>query len=108
MNEKELRHLLIKVGISANIQGFHYIIKAYDIIKCNKLNINITKIYKMIADEYTTTAGAVERSIRFAVERSYQKSENIKKIYEIKPEVSVFLYDLVFNFDIFQEILEGD
>lgn len=101
----QLRLLLFKLGIYSNSQGYHYILKAVDILKKQKIQTKITAIYKMIykETENSTSPSAVERAIRRAITSSYKKDENFKKLYPKAPSNSEFLYDLIFNIDIFKK-----
>lgn len=91
--------------IYSNLQGYHYILKAVDILKRQKTHTKITAIYKMIYKkiENSTSPSAVERAIRHAITSSYKKNENFKKLYPKAPSNSEFLYDLIFNIDIFKQ-----
>lgn len=107
MENIEIRKLLLNIGISSNIQGYHYIIRAVEIIKKQKIHTNTTTIYEIVSKEYETTPSAVERGIRHAIQKSYKKCQTLNEIYQGIPDNSVFLYDLVFNFDILQGFSEG-
>lgn len=104
-NNFQLKLLLFKLGIYSNLQGYHYILKAVDILKRQKTHTKITAIYKMIYKkiEDSTSPSAVERAIRHAITSSYKKNENFKKLYPKAPSNSEFLYDLIFNIDIFKQ-----
>lgn len=67
--------LLHEIGFSSHIKGYLYLKEALNIIKCNKVsNIKLTKdIYPFIASKYETTSINVERSIRHAIETSFNK-----------------------------------
>lgn len=101
----QLRLLLFKLGIYSNLQGYHYILKAVDILRKQKIHTKITTIYKMIykRTENSTSPSAVERAIRHAITSSYKKNESFKKLYPKVPSNSEFLYDLIFNIDIFKK-----
>ena len=107
MENKELRKFLLKIGISSNIQGYHYIISAVNFISKQKIHTNTTTIYEIIGKEYEKKSSAVERGIRHAIQQSYKKHQILNGIYQGIPDNSVFLYDLVFNFDILQGFIEG-
>lgn len=107
MNNLELRKLLLKLGIHSNLEGYHYIIDAYEIISKQKIHTNVTTIYQMIADKVGKNAGAVERGIRHSIQKCY-KNGRLNKIYYKLPDNSVLLYDLYFNFDVLVEELKGD
>lgn len=101
----QLRLLLFKLGIYSNLQGYHYILKAVEILKKQKIHTKITTIYEMIykRTENSTSPSAVERAIRHAITSSYKKNESFKKLYPKVPSNSEFLYDLIFNIDIFKK-----
>lgn len=101
----QLRLLLFKLGIYSNLQGYHYILKAVDILRKQKIHTKITTIYKMIykRTENSTSPSAVERAIRHAITSSYKKNEKFQKLYPKAPSNSEFLYDLIFNIDIFKK-----
>lgn len=104
--DKELRKFLLRIGISSNIQGYHYILDAINFISKQKIHTNITTVYEFICKKHETTPSAVERSIRHAIQQSYKKIPTLNLIYHVIPDNSVFLYDLVFNFDILLEFCE--
>ena len=107
MKNIDLRKLLIKLGISSNLKGFHYIIESVNIIRNQKKHIRMTDVYKKVSKSYENTPNAVERAIRHAIDKSYKENNFIKKIYSFKPDNSAFLYDLALNFDIFLDIIKG-
>ena len=106
MNNINLRMILIKMGISSNIKGFYYILDAVDIIKKQQIHTNMTTIYEMLSKKHDTTPGAIERGIRHAINKAYKNSNILKEIYGGISDNSSFIYDLVFNFDIFERILK--
>lgn len=99
----KLRKIMIRLAITSNLQGYHYILKAVEILKQQKIETKMTKIYEIIAKEYNSTKSAVERAIRHSIQRSTRKNNILKDIYGEIPDNSTFLYDLVFNFDIIQK-----
>lgn len=107
MNDINLRKLLMKIGISANIQGFYFILEAINILGKQKIHTKTTFLYEMICKKYGKSASSVERAIRHAVTKAYKQNDILKQIYSTIPDNSVFLYDLTFNFDIFEEIIGG-
>lgn len=62
--------LLNHLGLSPNLKSYYYIKHAVlQVMKDPSLLVGITKkLYPEIADEYHTTAGSVERSIRHAIQ----------------------------------------
>lgn len=107
MNNFELRKILINMGISANLQGFNYIITAVEFIKIQKIHTNMDTVYSEIAKKFDTTPSAVERSIRHAKSKAYKSNKYLNKIYCRLPDNSAIIYNLVFNFDIIKSYFEG-
>ena len=99
-----LRKILMKLNISANLEGYHYILTAINIlIKKRNEKTKIVDIYEIIGKRYNTTKTGVERAIRYAIIKSFSYNENLKLIYTKKPTNSSFIYDLAFNTDIFEQ-----
>lgn len=68
---------LNQMGMPANVKGFEYIREAIklSVEDSNVLN-SITKVlYPTIAKQYNTTASGVERSIRHAIDLSWQRGD---------------------------------
>ena len=101
-----IRRLLLKIGISSNVQGFNYILTAVNILKEQKIHIKITNIYETLGKKYGKAPSAVERSTRNAINTAYKGSNILKNIYPSIPDNSCFLYDLALNFDIFIDEIE--
>lgn len=79
-NERELLvELLSKLGISANLLGYHYIMRAVELVK-DDLSVGracpmVTKhIYPQIAKEFYTTPSRVERAIRTAIDKRWDRA----------------------------------
>lgn len=97
------RKILLKMGITSNLKGYHYILEAINIIKKSKGEINLYEIYKEISKKKKKISpGAVERAIRYTINKCWKEKSLIINIYENKPNNAAFLYDLVYNFDIFE------
>lgn len=103
-NNKEIRKVLMEIGISSNRCGYHYIIRAVEILKAQRIHTNLGTLYEIIGKENDKGKSLIERDIRYAIQKAYEKSAKLKYIYAKKPNNSAFLYDLVFNFDIFKEV----
>ena len=59
---------LYRLGISANLKGYTYILDALKIVKTKK-NIKITKdIYNVLATKYNTKSCNIESAIRKSIE----------------------------------------
>lgn len=107
MKNMNIRKILIKIGISANLKGHHCILNAVEIIKKQKTYPNLTTIYNMIAKHSKQNPASVERNIRHAIHQAYKNSSILKNIYEQLPNNSVFLCDLVFNLDVFESEIKN-
>lgn len=72
---KQVEALCFKLGIPGNIQGFEYICEAVlMVVRRPELIGRITKeLYPSIAARYGTTDSKVERSIRHAIARLWQR-----------------------------------
>ncbi len=111
-----IEDFLKKAGISPKYKGYKYL---YDAISYaladNTLLKNVTTdLYCMIAEEYGTTWQAVERSIRFAVDKCWHSCGR-EFLYEIgygkikKPYVRDFIYMGVYYIENYiEEILPED
>lgn len=79
-NKYTIKKLLLDVGISPDLSGFHYLVEAINAQEEVRLNgkekCSLTALYMEIAEKFNNTAPAVERSIRHAVEKAF-KSNNI-------------------------------
>lgn len=74
--ESTISKLLNRMGITASIKGYHFIIKGVMMVIENREAIlSITKgLYPDIAKEYNTTAGKVERAMRHAIETAWKRT----------------------------------
>lgn len=86
--DKKLVDILLSVGISANLQGYCFLKETIKLAIENPTYIGvITKImYPTIASKFKTTACRVERSIRHALDVSYNKGKimNLNEIFGLK------------------------
>lgn len=103
MNNLKLRKFLIKIGISANLQGHFYILDAVELISSQQIHTSLTTVYEVLSEKYDKRPCRIERGIRHAITQSYKKYNTLKAIYDTIPDNSMFLYDLVFNFDVLSE-----
>lgn len=74
--ETRISDLLKDLGIQPHMLGYKYLRRAiqYILDDFDKAS-EITKLYKIIGDEYRTSSGSVERAIRHAIETSWQKGD---------------------------------
>lgn len=81
----EITNTLKELGVSPMLKGYAYLREAIGLVMDNPdlLNRSITKIlYPTIAKTYKTTTPRVERGIRFAIERAYDRA-NISFMKEV-------------------------
>ena len=58
---------LIEMGMPANIKGFQYIVEAMELFEADEIwSTKLSILYLKLSKMYSTTPGAVERSIRNA------------------------------------------
>jgi len=77
-----------KMGMLSNITGYHYLLEAISMIIDKPFIKNcITKLlYPAIADKFSTTSKKVERSIRNAINITWNKDNTeLRKMYKEKP-----------------------
>jgi len=86
--DEKISNIFISVGIPPHIRGYQYLREAIRLaIETPDIIGAITKkLYPSIAEKYTTSAAKVERSIRHAIEVSWNrgKIENINTLFGIK------------------------
>jgi two-component system response regulator (stage 0 sporulation protein A) len=67
--------ILMKVGISPDLNGYHYLAEAISMVKesiqNNKVNDKFTYMYAQIGKKFNTTGSRVERAMRHAVEKAF-------------------------------------
>ena len=75
---------MIKLGMPANLKGYHYIIEALilTISDMERLDKITTRLYPDIAKKYNTIPSRVERSIRHAIESAWSRGD-VEIFYEI-------------------------
>ena len=91
--ELSMSEILIRFGITPNLNGFRYILDAVTMLKEHN-NISVTKeLYPNIAEKYKTTASRVERAIRHCINVAYKKyNEDFQREFsEDLPTNSEFL-----------------
>lgn len=82
--ESEITNTLLRTGLPANVQGFHFIKEAMKaVIKDPNLLHKLTKrLYPEIGQKYGVSAAIVERSMRHAIETA-SKNGGLENINEI-------------------------
>lgn len=83
--DKRLMDIFLSVGISAHLNGYHYLRESIKLTMQHPEYINcITKkLYPIVAEKFATTPCRVERGMRNALEVAYEKGKlvNINQIF---------------------------
>lgn len=104
-DEYRIRKVLLKLGISSNLRGYKYILIILPMLE--KKDITMGKIYQNVyKTEEAKSPSDVERGVRYAIEKSFKTRKLLEKIYGKQPTVTEFLYDLIYNIDVFEEELK--
>ena len=107
MNNYRTRKLLLNLGINSSMRGFKYILMILPMLE-TKNKITMGEIYHNVYKRKEAKSPFdVERGIRYAIEKSYKTKKILNKIYGRTPKVTEFLYDLVYNIDIFEEEIKN-
>lgn len=95
--------LLSFLGMNPKMKGYSYSRRAVEMLLRCKARPEIEDIYGCVAEEFGTTCSCVERNIRYAIEKTWEKG-NINGIYSVfgytvsqekgKPTNSEFLFML--------------
>ena len=73
IDEKLVKRLLKEIGVPVNLKGYRYICSAIVYLSQDKgMKISLG-LYPKVAKEFGTTGSRVERAIRHAVERTFEK-----------------------------------
>ena len=78
----KIKNELISLGMDEKLKGFFYSYYAIMIIKNNGYFININEVYLEIANCFDKKIYCIERSIRYAIEKTWEKG-NYKKINQV-------------------------
>ena len=76
-NSYAAKKLLMEVGVSPDLKGYHYLADAICTTKEMHLanqTANMMEMYHQIAKTFDTTASRVERSMRHAIEKAFLKN----------------------------------
>jgi hypothetical protein len=91
---------LKEIGIPARYSGYSYLREGIKLL-INEPNMKITKtLYPEIAEMYNVSYAGVERSIRYAIETSWDKNRNhpFYQFYDSRPTNLAFIADVVDKF----------
>lgn len=82
IDERMVKKLLKEMAVPMNIKGYQYLSKAIVLLSKEKgMKISLG-LYPKVAKEFGTTGSRVERSIRHAVERTFEIG-NYDVLYEV-------------------------
>ncbi len=74
-NEVEIKKLLIRMGIGADLKGYHYLAEAIAMQRerfdDGVESVPCMELYSTIAKAHNDTASRVERAMRHAIERAF-------------------------------------
>ena len=73
MNNMELRKLLMNLGIYSNLEGYHFVLAALEILSKQKIHTNVTTVYQMIGKDIEKNPSAIERGIRHTILKCWKK-----------------------------------
>lgn len=82
IDERMVKKLLKEMGVPVNIKGYRYICNAVVCLSKEKEMKISLELYPKVAKEFGTTGSRVERSIRHAVERTFETGS-----YEVLDEI---------------------
>jgi two-component system response regulator (stage 0 sporulation protein A) len=92
---------LKELGIPARFSGYSYLLEAIKLFYKNPNMKKITKeIYPEIAEMYNVSYAGVERSIRYAIDISFDKNKHhpFYQFYDMRPTNLAFVADVVDKF----------
>jgi two-component system response regulator (stage 0 sporulation protein A) len=70
----KITKIIKDLGISANLKGYHYIRYVMEISQTNKyVTCHMMQLYDIIAEKFQDTPANVERAIRHAVQKGWDR-----------------------------------
>lgn len=76
LEENLLQRIFMDYGVSCSMNGYAYLKCAVRLLRSRTASIDaMSELYEMIAVRYASTAKNVERSIRYAIERCWEKKD---------------------------------
>ncbi len=98
-----ITNLLNLLGMSPKMKGYQYSRYAVEILLMQRARPEIESVYFQVAQKFETAMSCVERNIRYAIEKTWEKG-NLSGIYAVfgytvsqdrgKPTNSEFLFML--------------
>jgi len=88
--DKKVNEFVRKLGIPLHYKGYRYLCSAiiYYMNAENPMDILLTlELYPTVAEEFNTTPQRVERAIRYAIVKAYERGD-MKKIFKHRPSAS--------------------
>lgn len=75
----KISNKLDQIGMSKKLKGYNYIRASIELIIYYGINIEINYIYEYVAQIFWTNGDNVERNIRYAIEKTWEKG-NVNSI----------------------------
>ena len=70
----EITRLLHGLGMPSHIKGYRYIREGIRLVYKNEVTYKASNLYTRVADIFGTTSSRVEKSIRYAIEISWNRA----------------------------------
>ena len=70
------------LGMDSKMKGYGYCCAAVEIIASRELFIKLEVVYFLVARKYATKEWSVERNVRYAIEKTWEKGD-IQKILDV-------------------------
>lgn len=103
MSKSKVRSMLLSVGITPNLRGYKYIIRAVELAKENPTVIeNITgNLYPILAKEFDTQPTSIERCIRHSIKTGLCNIDSMTPImgFKVLPSNKQFLAVVLDNLE---------
>lgn len=97
---EKLEDILIALGVTPNLTGFHTICTALEVMERNSqskvLVFGAGDLYQLVADKTGSTVGSVESSIRHAFQRMDTSSEAYNKYIGINPPSNISCLSMLY------------
>lgn len=95
---EKLEDVLIALGVTPNLNGFHTICAALEVIAENSQSkaIDANELYQLVADRTGSTVGSVESSIRHALQRMDTSNEVYNKYIGINTPSNISFLNVLY------------
>lgn len=83
MLKSKITQILKELSVPVHLNGYKYLREAIEIMHSSSKPVRLTKeIYPAVAKRYSVTHGSVERAIRHAIEKAWDRRDpEIYRIY---------------------------